>query len=173
MLDDSRYTLSEVAAAAGVQVGTLRSWLQRGHWRVDTAVGDSPAAIAGKAHLVTLRRALHIGAAVELVRNDIEPARAFRAARSFVDLFDPLWEHEGRPREAGGLFAAGWTLLVVYPGQDQGVVMWVDDTQPINKTPLQNILFPNIEQSRQVSGTFVWLNQIDRRIRLGLKNAEG
>ncbi|MCJ2070576.1 hypothetical protein MKK75_17545 [Methylobacterium sp. J-030] len=173
MLDDPRYTLSEVAIASGVQVGTLRSWLQRGHWRVDTAVGDSPAAIAGKAHLVTLRRALHIGAAVELVRNDVEPARAFRAARSFVDIFDPHWEHEGRPRDEGGLFVAGWTLLVVYPSREDGIVMWIDDTQPLSKTPLQSILFPKIQQSQQVSGTFVWLNQIDRRIRLGLKNAEG
>ncbi|MGE7152342.1 hypothetical protein ACQKJ1_01195 [Methylorubrum rhodesianum] len=178
MLDDPRYTLSQVAEAAGVQVGTLRSWLQRKHWRLDMAVGDSPAEVAGKAHLITLRRALHIGAAVELVRNDVEPARAFRAALSFVDIFNPEIEAEGRERGHDGLFADGYTLLAVYPGFDSGIVMWVDAEnstnkpgRPPNATPLMSIFFPRLLGGRQVSGTFVWLNQVDRRIRSRLVEA--
>ena len=174
MLDDPRYTLSQVADAAGVQVGTLRSWLQRKHWRLDMAVGDSPAEVAGKAHLITLRRALHIGAAVELVRNDVEPARAFRAARSFVDVFDDIPSgiiSDGGVRGVDGLYPNGWTLLVAYPDDDFGVVMWVSDTQPLGKTPLANLFFPQAPIGRQVSGTFVWLNQVDRRIRSRLVEA--
>lgn len=175
MLDDPRFTLSQVAEAAGVQVGTLRSWLQRGHWRLDMAFGDTPAEVAGKAHLITLRRALHIGAAVELVRNDVEPARAFRAARSFVDVFDGIPSgiiSDGGVRGTDGLYPTGWTLLIAYPGDEFGEVMWVDDTQPLNKTPLTSLFFPQAPIGSKVSGTFVWLNQVDRRIRSRLAEAQ-
>lgn len=175
MFDDPRFTLAQVAEAAGCAVGTLRSWLQRGHFRLDMAVGDSPAEVAGKAHLVTLRRALHVGAAVELIRNDMDPARAFRAALSFVDTYNPQFEADGRFRDPEGLFADGYTLLAVYPGIEHGIVMWVDAENAANKpgrapnaSPLLNIFFPRAVNGRQVSGTFVWLNMIDRRVRTSL-----
>jgi hypothetical protein len=171
MLDDPRFTLSQVAEAAGCQVGTLRSWLQRKHWRLDMAIGDSPAEVAGKAHLVTLRRALHIGASVELIRNDMDPARAFRAARNFVDVQDPSFDARasgGQVRNERGLFDNGYTLLVVYPDVAPGVIMWVDDTRCLSSSPLKDIIFPKKSIGHQSSGVFVWLNQIDRRIRTHL-----
>lgn len=162
MLDDNRFTLSQVAEAAGVQVGTLRSWLQRKHWRLDMAIGDNPSDIAGKAHLVTFRRSLQIGTAVELTRNDVEPSRAFRAALSFVDAFSEILD--GGPRKENGLFEEGLTLLAVYPGQDHGVIMRVDLGHTSGNFAQVNILFPRLPGNRQVSGTFVCLNWIYDRM---------
>ncbi|MHC2017617.1 hypothetical protein [Methylobacterium sp. CM6247] len=162
MLDDNRFTLSQVAEAAGVQVGTLRSWLQRKHWRLDMAIGDNPSDIAGRAHLATFRRALQVGTAVELVRNDVEPSRAFRAALSFVDGFSEVLD--GGPRQDNGLFDDGLTLLAVYPGHDHGVIMRVDLGATSGSSSLSNILFPKLPSGRQTSGTFVCLNWIYDRM---------
>jgi len=168
MFDDPRFTLSQVADAVGVSANTLRSWLQRKHWRLDMAIGDSPAEIAGKAHLVTLRRALHIGAAVELIRNDVDPARAFQAARSFVDIHDPIFEDDGHIRGAEGLFETGWTMLVAYPDQNHGVIIRVEsDPKAKDQTPLLSLLFPKLYGTKR-SGTFVWLNQVDKQVRTAL-----
>jgi hypothetical protein len=167
-MDTPDYTLSQVAAAAGVEAGTLRSWLQRKHWRLDMAIGDSPAEIAGRAHLVTLRRALQIGTAIELVRNGVEPARAFTAARAFSDIYDGL---ERLPRTPGGLFEdPAYTLLALYPDETEGVVIPVF-TEGKHRTPLSAILFPEHHyggDSIKGSGVFVWLNRIDQRIRTAL-----
>jgi len=173
MFDDPRFTLSQVAEAVGVSANTLRSWLQRKHWRLDMAVGDSPAEIAGKAHLVTLRRALHIGAAVELIRNDVEPARAFRAARSFVDVFNPRFEADRHVRGEEGLFEDAWTVLVAYPDQEWGEVIRVEkNPKAKDQTPLLDLLFPKLG-GRKRSGTFVWLDQVDKQVRTALVSVEG
>lgn len=161
-MDSPEFTLSQVANAAGIDVGTLRSWLQRKHWRLDMAVGDSPADVAGKAHLVTLRRALQIGAAAELVRNGVEPSRAFKAAWYFSDAADPL-EAEGYIRAPGELFRDGSTILIAYKDRDIGVVMRLDDN-----ASWQNLVFNPFVRERQISGSFVWLNFVDKRIRSAL-----
>jgi hypothetical protein len=172
MFDDPRFTLSQVADAAGVSANTLRSWLQRKHWRLDMAIGDSPAEIAGKAHLVTLRRALHIGAAAELIRNDVDPARAFKAARSFVDVYDPIFEGDGHFRGPDGLFETGWTMLVAYPDQEHGVIVRIEnDPMAKDQTSLLSLLFPKLYGTKR-SGTFVWLNQVDKQIRTALTRLE-
>lgn len=161
-MDSPIYRLSDVAKATGLSVGTLRSWLQRGHWRVDMAIGDSPAEIAGKAHLITLRRALQIGVAAELIRNNVEPARAFEAARSFSDHANRL-ELGSDQIGPGELFPApAWTLLIVYPERSYGVVKRID-----RRTPMQDILFSG-ELGAEHSGVFVWLNQVDKQVRTGL-----
>lgn len=185
-MDEPRFTLSQVAMAADTEANTLRSWLQRGHWSIDSARGDVAAESHGRAHLLTLRRALHIGAAVDLIRTGVEPRRAFRGALSFVDAFDPLAERGGHPRGENGLYVDGWTLLVVYPGFDQGVVIWADDgkprkgpTQPKDRKherypavdALRALLFPPIDGLPHSTGAFTWLNQVDQRIRMRLPGA--
>jgi hypothetical protein len=175
MFDEPKFTMSQVAEAVAVSANTLRSWLQRNHWRLDTNKGDSPTEAAGKAHLLTLRRALHIGAAVELIKNNVEPARAFAAALSFVDIFDPTEDDDGHFRGPEGLFQTGWTLLIAYPDTPFGVVMRVENNPGAkNQSPLSKLLFPKMFSPRRGrSGTFVWLNQIDTQIRTALVPVEG
>lgn len=170
MLDEHRFTLSHVAEAAGVDVGTLRSWLQRGHWRMDMVVGDSPAEVAGKAHLITFRRSLQIGTATELVSNGVKPAKAFRAALSFVEGFSEVLD--GGPRGGNGLFADGLTILAVYPDEEYGVVMRVDLGGGPANTPLNSILFPRAPGGRKTSGCFVCLNWVYDRIAERLLRAQ-
>lgn len=172
-MDEPRFTLSAVARAAGTEPNTLRSWLQRGHWLMDIATGESLAEIQGRAHLVTLRRALHIGAAVDLIRNGVDPRRAFRVARSFVHEFP---EPDGYLRGETGLYPDGWTLLVAYPDHDVGEVLWVDDGHPKKDPPddsLRKLFFPRLEGGPQSTGSFVWLNRVDHRIRTQLPRATG
>lgn len=185
-MDVPSFKLSEVARAADLEANTLRSWLQRGYWKLDQTVGDNLAEVHGKAHLVTLRRALHIGAAADLIRSGVDPSRAFRAARAFVYDFDPLAERGGHPRGPGGLYVEGWTLLVAYPDNSKGVITWVDDGRP-RKEPtkskdkkyarypaidaLRALFFPPFSGLDESTGTFVWLNKVDARIRMRLPGA--
>ena len=167
-MDQPRFTIAQVAHACEYPQNSLRSHLQRGHWQLEIARGDSRSE-AGKAHLITLRRALHIGTAIELIRNGIEPARAYTAARSFLDEFDPQLEDARHKRGENGLFESGWTLLVAYPDIEFGVIMRVqDDEKSSEQTPLRSLFFPKPLGGTQRSGVFVWLNQIDRQIRRGL-----
>ena len=175
MLDDPKYPLSSVAEAIGYPVNTLRSHLQRGHWRLDQTRGDAAAAAQGKAHLVTLRRALHIGAAVELIRNDVDPARAYQAARGYSDIIDPTFEAPGHERNSSTLLfdPPAYTLLVAYPHQPWGVIMRVaNDPKKPDLTPLQDLFFHPLAHGRQGSGVFVWLNQVDRQVLGGLAGKE-
>lgn len=80
-LDTPQFSIAEVSDAVGVPVATLRSHLQRQHWRLDGE--DFPADAPGKGHLVTMRRALQIGAAAALIRAGVPPATAHAAASSW------------------------------------------------------------------------------------------
>jgi hypothetical protein len=121
------------------------------------AIGDSPAEIAGKAHLVTLRRALQVGVAAELMRQDVEPSRAFQAAWVFSDLADPL-DTPGHMRETGMLFPSpALTLLIAYKGGPVASVIKRVDA----KSRLDELRLPDPTDRRVITGgTFVWLNQV-------------
>ena len=153
-MDSPEFTLSQVAAAAGVEVNTLRSWLQRKHWKMDTTVES--AGDAGKAHLITLRRGLHIGLAVELVRNDMDPARAFKAAYSFshtaaVDRAQPA-------REVGGLYDyPAMTVMVVPRATSDSRILRIDD-----KSSAFDLF------ATYPSTVIVSIKQVDQRIRNAL-----
>ena len=147
-LDSPSFTVAQVARAAGVPVATLRSHLQRQHWRLDGE--DVPADEPGKGHLVTMRRALQIGVAVELIRNGVDPKRAFRAAAGFSDFGGP------KDRAPGELFDAGHTALVLSPGEEwPEVVRFGDDT------PARTLFAPTGKEAGK-SAVIVWLDKIVR-----------
>lgn len=105
-MDNPVYSLSDVAAAIGLRVGTLRMYVQRGHFVLRT---PDLAARGGVANLVTLRRALQWGVAVRLIKCGYSPKSAERAAFKFSDC-------ESYDRRAGELFALpALTVLMVDP----------------------------------------------------------
>lgn len=154
-LDTPQYSPAQIAAAAGVDKGTLYSWLQRGHWRLDGA--DAAAPTHGAGHKLTLRRALQIGIAVELMRHDVKPARAFRAALSFSDVSGAPILASDLPREPGRLYGKGQrTWLLLPAGQDWGEIL------PVKVT---------IEAWRVRGKLAIDINEVVDRVKAGLEGA--
>lgn len=166
-IDSPLYEISRVAVAVGANAHSLRTWMQRGYWHLNPDRGDTKAPVVGTSHRLSLRTALHIGTAVELMRVGLDPARAFNAAFFFAWTSSPL-EGSGEDRMPGELYPDPyWTLLVAYPDQKQGVVLKVDP----EKTPLTDLFFhphATFTSGAQRSGAFVWLNQVDRQVRTAL-----
>lgn len=97
MFDTPRYSLSQVAMATGGAVNTLRAHLARGHWKLIDKKGDVTSDIPGRPHIITLRRALQIAVATDLIAGGIEPKFAYASAWVFSDEKNP-------DRPAGELF---------------------------------------------------------------------
>jgi hypothetical protein len=63
-------------------------------------------------------------------------------------------------------------MLVAYPDQEHGAVVRIEnDPKAKDQTPLLSLLFPKLYGTKR-SGTFVWLNQVDRQIRTALTRLE-
>jgi hypothetical protein len=152
-LDDPRFTIAQVAKAAGISANTLRSWFQRKHFLLRWA--DKRAADFGDAHLLSLRTALQVGTAVELYRSRVHPARAAKIALAFTHFGDEA-------RHPGELFSKGFTALVAHPEVDDATVIYFD-----GNTPLEQVFFSR-GPGKQVSVLVVWINFVDHRIRTSL-----
>ena len=160
-LEQPQFTIAQVAKAAGIQANTLRSWFQRGHF----TLGDSDKrADFGDAHLLSLRTALQVGTAVELYRSGAHPARSEKLALAFTLLGDADQATGETIRGAGELFPGNgvYTALIAYPGIDDAKVVRFDDKVPA----LSEAFWSNA--GRQSSAQIVWLNRVDRKIRIAL-----
>jgi len=167
MLDDAKYRITEVARICGVPENTIKTHLHKRQWFLGAT--DMPGLNCGPHH-ITLRRALQIALAFELMRNGIDPVRAYEAALCFSDEADPAeWQNHGVQRLPGELFPSGQTILILRPGQSHAVVRRFD-----NDTPMHELVFsPASGFETERSGTFVWVNPIDLMVRDGLAKSPG
>jgi len=161
-LDAPAFSLSEVASAIDVDVGTLRIWVQRGHFKLRNS--DLSARMEGVPHIVSLRRALQWGIAARLIKCGFRPAHAERAAYSFSDIADQD-EAPGFSRDPGELFKSpAFTFLFGYPGEDRARVVRVD-----RNTKAESVLLAGLLGGpRANEGMFVWVNDVDRQVRTRL-----
>lgn len=154
MIDYStpRYRTSEVAKAAGVSHATMRSYFQRGQWRV---IGK-PAEGEGLPNLFSLRDAMTFAVAARLIAvTNADPKRAFDiAALDFAHTGD-------EQRDPGAMFDVhqhGMTLLLYWP-ETQTAELKAGD----NVNGLFDILNPTWN-SPQETVTVIVLNYLERRV---------
>jgi hypothetical protein len=157
-LDRPQFTLKQIAAAAGIEVATLRTWLQRKHFELGKK--DQAASELGDAHLLSLRSALLIGTAVELARCGVHPRTAAKHALAFTLLGD-------KHRDPGEVFSGDgvYTALISHPGHETGQVMRFDA-----ESPLVDLFFSQ-RAGGMSSAVVVFLNRIDRQMRTALMPA--
>lgn len=161
-LDEPRFSLGQVAKALGVSDSTLRSWVRLKYFGLQRSDRVRPA--EGLAHGISLRTALWAGAVVELTKHEIPAGRAAKIARSFALHADVDPKTHQTTRAPGELYPGDgiYTALIAYPGDDEGEVLRFD-----SKTPLQPIFF-NPRTGRSTSALVIWLNFVDKSIRVSL-----
>ena len=97
------FTLAEVATAAGTKSTTLRQWLFRDWFKLDSS--DAPAHTPGATTLVTGRTALAMGVAVHLGGSVVPLEMAMKAAVQFAySGSDESEEANGFVRRPGEIF---------------------------------------------------------------------
>lgn len=152
-LDEPRFTMKEVAQATRGNVNTIFSWFQRGHFQLGKS---DRRAETGAGHGISLRTALEVAIAVELYKQcQLHPAVGVKVARKFT------W-FGGKGRVPGELFDKGYTVLAVYPEIEDGRVMQVTGETLLNEA------FYNSGGVRQNAATLIWLNFIDKQVRVAL-----
>ncbi|MEP9348564.1 hypothetical protein [Xanthobacter sp. KR7-225] len=98
--DTPAFALSQVAAATGVPVNTIRTWYGRGHFTIGMTDKENPG--EGLARLVSGRTAIGIGITGALARMGVTPGRAAYAAYTFAHTGDQdknapeFWRLPGR-----------------------------------------------------------------------------
>jgi hypothetical protein len=85
-LDEPRFLLGDVAAAAGMSETVLKAWLSRDPKVIPLGPYDKPARGKGSAREFTLRRIISVALVAELVRLGISPGRAGPWAHALTDL---------------------------------------------------------------------------------------
>lgn len=147
MMDEPKYKPGAVAAAAGISNETLRNW-QR---------SDRCVILREPGRLMTFRRAMQVALMANLVDQGIRAEFAARAALGFTD--SGLGPLPGRPaRDPGELFAEGWTILCVYPGDIYDVKNVQPDTHATE-------LFTPMGMTRSELVTMLNLSNIVPRLR--------
>jgi hypothetical protein len=106
-VDEPRYLLGQVAFAAGISTSVLKAWVTRKV--IPMGEHDREAHGKGSSRVFTLRRALSVGLAAELVRMGITAAFAGQIGSSAVDL---------ALRNAGGDALRIDDLIALYPVGD-------------------------------------------------------
>ncbi|MGE3744748.1 MAG: hypothetical protein AB7G25_03360 [Sphingomonadaceae bacterium] len=115
-LDKPLFPISVVALGSRRNPSTMRAWIQRG--RVTLSPSDEPASTPGETRLLTFRTALTFGATAALVRQGVDPADAFEAAKSWTHSGDSLGvPPHNLPREPAGLYGDAWYTLMLYFGE--------------------------------------------------------
>ena len=108
------YGTNNVARAAGVADGVVRSWLDRG--LITMAEGGRDAAGRAQSRLFPIETALQVAVAAELMRLGFTASRATRLALSFSD-------SGTTDRLPGELFDDDKTILAVWPHLEAGKVI--------------------------------------------------
>lgn len=105
-LAEKKWTIREAADLAGFdKVNTLRSYFQRGHFRI---IGGEKAQREGLAGLLTGHDVIALAVAERLIKMGAHPALAFDAGVDFAHFAE-----DGR--EPGRLFESGFTVLIFDP----------------------------------------------------------
>jgi hypothetical protein len=150
--DDALFTISQVASAAGVPANTIRSWFQRGHLVLHQL--DKAADRNGLPRKFSMRSALAIAAAADLVKLGVAPDSAARAANA--------WAHIGdQDRLPAGLYERDFTVLCGYASGDYLVQRIGSDVPAFN-------LFLG-RHGREDGVSAILLNFVDRRVRIALE----
>jgi hypothetical protein len=166
--DEAKYPVSVAAKiAAGMNVGTAGSWLQKKWIRLNKS--DKRAKVAGATTLLSRRRVLQLAIAWRLAKAGLHPKIACAAAHSFTDLANS-GEAPGFDRDPGELFANAITSLVVYEDGSCAVVRIGEDKDK-KPTAFQQLHFPaggQTAQSRYDAATSIMLDRIVRDVKLAL-----
>ena len=129
--DTPLFTLRQVAAATGWNLGTMRDHFVKGvfPWHE----GDGKAKVAGSTSLLSLRAAIRLGIAFELWRLGVSPKDAFRAATTFTDFGTAPTSNEFRlSRLPGHIFADGYDTILLWRKGKGARVMPTDEGGFVN-----------------------------------------
>jgi hypothetical protein len=126
--DQPRYLLGDAAAAAGLNVNLLKSWLSREPKVIPFGPYDHEAIGKGSARVFTLRRVVSIAIAAELVRLGVTALKAGGLAFSMTDKPFPKLERSDPQHVTFGA-VTGDALLAVYPDKD-GCILIPDGLNP-------------------------------------------
>ena len=109
--DTAKYPISQAAKASGFELGTLRSYYQRGHFRLLHGK-DQAAAAKGLPHYLSLRSVLALAVSQRLWRMGLDPWLAFKAGLIFTNGGDH--NYAGPARAPGELYPleVGFTVLI-------------------------------------------------------------
>lgn len=127
-IDTPAFTLAKIAAVAGLEVNTLRSWYQRGH--IKLAEIDKPAEGNGLARLLSGRSAIAIAIMAELVRAHMLPQRAGEAGEYFAH---HGLKNDHRERSPGCLWSDGGATYLAVPFSGTPMVLTAGRETPIGK----------------------------------------
>jgi hypothetical protein len=116
ILDDPRFLLGDAAAAAGISLNLLKSWVTREPCVIPFGKYDGKPLGKGSARLFTLRRILSVSVAAELVALGVTASRAGLLAHYFTDAKHPTFDAAGGPTQFNML--RGDALLVTYPDHE-------------------------------------------------------
>jgi hypothetical protein len=154
--DTPLFPMMTVATCGNLRPNTLRSWFQRGFFKLQSS--DAAAGMNGLPHLFSLRSALAIGAASELIALGEHPQTAFQAALAWTYKSRPLIE--GRDRDPAGLYGDEYyAVLVSSMGPQPARVFPVPRAQP------SGLPFFTVFADGQRSARMVWLDQVDAYVR--------
>jgi hypothetical protein len=120
--DTPRFTLREVALAAGWHLGTMRDYFVRGVF--PWAGEEGKAQVAGATSRLSLRASVRLAIAHALWTQGVSPREAFKGATSFTDFGSaPSRNAYGVKRLAGNIFPQGYeTLLLWRAGEGARIV---------------------------------------------------
>jgi hypothetical protein len=144
-LDDPRYLLGDVAAAAGIDVNLTKSWVSREPNIIPLGEHDRQAFGKGSSRLFTLRRILSVAIAAELVRLGLSASHAGLLAHEFTDAKVPNFETGKDTREYQSLDPG--TLLVVYPDQEGALYLIPGGEDPTVRKLLRRSRPPSSDPS--------------------------
>jgi hypothetical protein len=115
---EQTYSMVEVAAAAEMQLNTLRTWIKRGN----IAIVRSEIKKHGKAHRLNYRTVVRIAITWEFVKLGTAPERAWTAALRFT-----VTGNASRGRGPGELWKEGQTYLILAHSKEPELLNLADD----------------------------------------------
>lgn len=161
------YLLSDVAAAAGIPVNTVRRWFDRG--QVSYAEErDRIGGGRGVARHLSMSTALHLACMKVLIDlGGMGPSEANRAAFRWVHIGEPQRAPAGLYKQVDDRHPDNYTMLCAWP----------DGTARVQLVPLAGGRSPvelllHSDGGRRPGVLLVCLNDIDRHVRSYLRGRE-
>lgn len=130
-MDTPLFTLRQVAAATGWNLGTMRDHFVKGVFPWAEEHGKAKA--AGSTSLLSLRAAMRLGLSYQLWTLGVSPRDAFRAATVFTDFGTAPTSNEfGVSRMAGNIFPDGYDTILLWRKGEGARVMPTDEGGFVN-----------------------------------------
>lgn len=130
-MDTPLFTLRQVAAATGWNLGTMRDHFVKGVFPWHEENGKAKA--AGSTSLLSLRAAMRLGLAYQLWILGVSPRDAFRAATVFTDFGTAPTSNEfSVSRMAGNIFPDGYDTILLWRKGEGARVMPTDEGGFVN-----------------------------------------